>query len=363
MEFEELELRKIRLQLSNPFTTSNWSIESRELLILCGKVDGGWFYGETSVLPDPVYNHEAVYNSEEFLRRYVVPALKESETIDEYHRELSYLRGHPHSKSAGDQLLYNLKSSREERSLKDIIGGSQGSARCGVSLGVTDEKEIVEKVQGYLDQGYSRIKLKIKPGKDIEYVRKVRKHFPDMEIMADANSAYSLENAERLERLDEFNLSMIEQPLSHGDIVNHSVLNKRIETPICLDESIHSAEDVERAARIDACDIVNLKPQRIGGLRESMRIDQVCRENGMSMWIGGVLESGVGASTQIVAASLESVDHASDIASSSRYFREDIVDPEIQVKDGKVSIPDRSGMISPVDREKLKEKTVETWKF
>lgn len=363
MEFEELELRKIKLELRNPFTTSNWSIESRELLVLCGKVDGEWFYGETSVLPDPVYNHEAVYNAEEFLKRYVVPALKDSETVEEYHEELSYLRGHPHSKSAGDQLLHNLRSVREGKSLKEMIGGKRDSARCGVSLGVTGEEEIVEKVQEYLDQGYSRIKLKIKPGQDVEYVRKVRKHFPEIEIMADANSAYTLKDVERLKDLDEFNLSMIEQPLSHGDIVNHSELNERIETPICLDESIHSAEDVRRAARIDACDIVNLKPQRVGGLRESVRIDKACRENDMSMWIGGVVESGVGASTQVVAASLESVEHASDIASSSRYFHEDVVDPEIKVENGEVRVPDRPGMVSPVDREKLEEKTVEKWSF
>lgn len=363
MEFEELELRKISLELRNPFTTSNWSIDSRELLILCGKIDDEWFYGETSVLPDPVYNHEAVYNAEEFLKRYVITALNESDTVEEYHDELSYLRGHPHSKSAGDQLLYNLRSARDGRSLKDIIGGTQESVSCGVSLGVTEEEEIVEKVQGYLDQGYRRIKLKIKPGKDVEYVRKVRKHFPDVEIMADANSAYELSQMDRLRDLDQFSLSMIEQPLSHGDIVNHSVLNKKIDTSICLDESIHSAEDVRRAARVNACDIINLKPQRVGGLRESVRIDQACRENEMSMWIGGVLESGIGASAQIVAGSLGSVDYASDIASSSRYFHEDVVEPDIKVKSGKVDVPDRPGMVNPVSRQKLEDKTVEKWVF
>ncbi|QGA80368.1 o-succinylbenzoate synthase [Candidatus Nanohalobium constans] len=363
MDFEKLELRKAGLDLVNPFETSNWRIETREVLILCGKKNGEWVYGETSVLPDPVYNHESTQTAQEFIKKYVIPAVKDSNSVEDYWNNISYLKGHPHAKSSGDQLLHHRQSVNQEKSLKDIINGAGDVAECGVSLGVTDEDKIVEKVQGYLDQGYKRIKLKIKPGKDIGYVRKVRKHFPDVDLMADANSAYSLSHKDRLKKLDSFDLQMIEQPLSHDDLVNHSVLNNYIDTPICLDESIHSAEDVKRASRIDACSIVNLKPQRVGGIKESVKINQACKEEDMKMWMGGVIESGIGASTQIILSSLSEIKFPGDIGASSRYFEEDIVNPEIKVNNGQIKIPDNPGLTNSVDRGKLKEKTMEKWTF
>lgn len=363
MDFDKLELRKVGLELVNPFETSNWKMETREVLILGAKKDGRWVYGETSVLPNPVYNHEWIYSAEEFLRSYVIPALKSSNSIDKYWDEIGHLKGNPHAKSAGDQLLHYWKSREQKKPLKEVIGGSHNSARCGISLGVTDEDKIVDKVQNYLDQGYERIKLKIRPGKDIDYVRKVRNYFPEIDLMADANSAYSLSEIDRLRQLDEFNLQMIEQPLSHGDIVNHSVLNAEIETPICLDESIHSAEDVKRAARIDACSIINLKPQRVGGIRASVRINEACREHGMEMWMGGVIESGVGASTQVILSSLSQISYPGDIGSSSRYFKKDIVEPEIKVRNGKVEITEEEGLVNGVDRDTLEELTIEKRMF
>jgi O-succinylbenzoate synthase len=363
MEFADIELRKVELRMKNPFETSSFRIEDREIFVLAAKYNDKWIYGETSVLPDPAYNHEANFTAQNFIKNYVIPTRKEVNSIKGYWSRMSKLKGHPHAKSSGDQLLYYAKSLRQEKSLKNIIGGNQSTTSCGISIGVSDEEEIVDKVQNRIDQGYKRIKVKIKPGKDIEYIKKVRKHFPEIKLMADANSAYSLEHKDRLKKLDQFNLQMIEQPLSHDDIVNHSVLNSYIETPICLDESIKSAEDVRRASRVDACDIINLKPQRVGGIRESVKINEVCEEEGIDMWIGSVLESGIGASTLIHVSSLSQVNLPGDIAPSKRYFEGDIVEPEIEINQGNVEIPDKPGLTNKVDRNRLKEKTVKKWCF
>ena len=359
MEFDELGLRHINLELRDPFKTSFGTIEERNLLVLEAKKDGKWFYGETSPLQEPLYNHETTFTAKEVISRYVVKALKECSSIQDYRDRISGIKGHKLAKASGDQLLYHKKSVEEDKSISELIGGEHEYAECGISVGLTDEDEIVEKIQDFLDKGYQRVKLKIKPGQDIEYVRKVRENFPDLEIMADANSAYTLDDIEHLKKLDQFDLSMIEQPLGDSDIVNHSVLAEELETSICLDESIHSLEDVKRAARTDACEIINLKPQRVSGLHESKKINEFCRENGMKLWIGGLVESGIGQSSAVIASSLSEVSFAGDIASSRKYFYEDVIDPEIEVVNGRVKVPNRPGFSGGVDREKLKEKTVE----
>lgn len=363
MEFDEIGLRHINLELRDPFRTSFGTIEERNLLILEAKKDGEWFYGETSPLQEPLYNHETTFTAKEVISRYVVEALKNCSSIEDYHERMSSIKGHRLAKASGDQLLYHKKSVEEDKSISELLGGTHEYAECGISVGLTDEDEIVEKIESFLDKGYQRVKLKIKPGQDIEYVRTVRENFPDLEIMADANSAYTLDDVKRLRKLDQFDLSMIEQPLGDSDIVNHSILAEKIETPICLDESIHSAEDVKRAAKIDACEIINLKPQRVSGLHESKKINKICRENGIKLWIGGLVESGIGQSSAVIASSLSEVSFAGDIASSQKYFYEDIIDPEIEVKDGRVKVPERPGFVGEVDREILKEKTVERREF
>ncbi len=363
MEFDELGLRHINLELRNPFRTSFGTIEERNLLILEAKKDGKWFYGETSPLQEPLYNHETTFTAKEIISRYVTEAVKEASSIEDYHDRMSSIKGHRLAKASGDQLLYHMKSVKDDRPISELIGGSQSHAECGISVGLTDEEEIVEKVQDFVDKGYQRVKLKIKPSQDLEYVEMVREHFPELEIMADANSAYTLDDVERLRKLDQYNLSMIEQPVGDSDIVNHGILNEKIETPICLDESIHSAEDVKRAAKINAADIINLKPQRVSGLHESKKINEICKENGIKLWIGGLVESGIGQSSAVIASSLSEVAFPGDIASSQKYFYEDIIDPEIEVKDGRVKVPERPGFVGEVDRERLKEKTVEHRKF
>jgi O-succinylbenzoate synthase len=363
MDFEQIALRHIRLELRSPFETSFGAIKERNLLILEAKKDGEWFYGETSPLQEPLYNHETTFTAEEIISRYVIDAVKEASSIEEYHEKISSIKGHRLAKASGDQLLYHFRSVKEGKPISDLVGGTQSHAECGISIGLTRYNEIVEKVQKFVDKGYQRVKLKIKPGNDIGYVKTVRDKFPELEIMADANSAYTLDDIDRLRKLDQYNLSMIEQPLGDRDIVNHRTLNEKIETSICLDESIHSAEDVKRAVKINAADIINLKPQRVSGLYESRKINKVCKENSMEMWIGGLVESGIGQSSAVIASSLSEVSYPGDIASSQKYFYNDVIQPEIEVTNGRVKVPEEPGFVGKVDRGKLEEKTVDRQEF
>ena len=360
MRFEEIEVRRVELPLKEPFETSFGVIEKRNLAVISAKRNGRYFYGEASAQFAPLYNHETTSSDLDFIKRFVVPALKDSGSIEEYNQKMEAYRGNPLAKAAGEFLLHHVKSVEEQKPLKELLGVDREYAECGVSVGLQENSQkLVEKVKEYRKEGFKRAKIKIKPGKDVEYIKAVREEFPDFELMADANSAYTLEDVDTLKQLDQFDLSMIEQPLAHRDIIDHSKLAKEIETPICLDESIRSVEDVEKAVKLGSCEVINLKPQRVGGLEEAKKIDEVCRENNISAWIGGHLESGIGASFAIVASGMPSVEFPNDIAPSSRYFEEDILEDEIEMEDGKIKIPEEPGLYSEVDRETLEKYTTE----
>lgn len=364
MNFDEIEVRRIELPLKEPFETSFGIIKKRNLAVIAAKKDGKYFYGEASAQFAPLYNHETTSSDLDFIRRFVVPALKEAESIEDYNDKMEAYRGNPLAKAAGEFLLYHMKSVEEEKSLKEILGVERDYAECGVSIGLQESPEdLVEEVRKYKEEGFRRAKIKIKPGKDIEYLEAVRDKFPDYSMMADANSAYTLEDMETLKEIDQFDLSMIEQPLSHRDIIDHAKLAEEIDTPICLDESIRSAEDVRKAAELGACEVVNLKPQRVGGLRKAMKIDILCREHGIPTWIGGHLESGIGATFAVTASGMKSVNFPNDIAPSSRYFDEDVLVEEIEMNNGRIKIPEEPGLYAEVNREVLKKYTTERETF
>lgn len=360
MNFSEIEVRHVELPLKEPFKTSFGIIQKRNLAVIAAKKDGKYFYGEASAQFAPLYNHETTTSDIDFIVKFVVPALKEAESIEEYNQKMSTYRGNPLAKAAGEFLLYHVKSVEEQKPLKEIVGANKEYAECGVSVGIQESPtKLVEKVSKYKQEGFGRAKIKIKPGKDVEYIKAVREEFPEYELMADANSAYRLEDAEILQHLDKFDLTMIEQPLSHRDIIDHAKLADKIETSICLDESIRSAEDVRKAAEIGACEVINLKPQRAGGLKEAMKIDRYCREKGISAWIGGHLESGIGASFAVVASGMPSITFSNDVAPSQRYFYEDVLKEEIEMNGGRIKIPEEPGLYSEVDREVLERYTTE----
>ncbi|MFB6203482.1 MAG: o-succinylbenzoate synthase [Candidatus Nanohaloarchaea archaeon] len=358
MNFENLELRHVKLPLKNPFETSFGKIEDRNLVLLSGEVGGERFYGEASAQFAPLYNHEFTETDLEFIKQFAVPALRDSETVEEYREKVSGYRGSPMAKSAGEFLMLHARSVREGESLTEMIGGEPGEAVCGASIGLQDSPEdLVERVGELKDRGFHRAKIKIKPGKDLEYLREVRERFPDYPLMADANSAYTMDQLQRLKGLDRHDLQMVEQPLGSRDLYRHSKLAERIETPICLDESIRSAEDARKAAEMGAAEIINLKPQRVGGLIESREINRVARENGIDLWIGSLLESGIGASFLAASAGLSEVSYPNDLAPSSRYFEEDLVKPEIEMRDGRIEIPGEPGLKGDVVREKVRKHT------
>lgn len=364
MAFDEIELRRITLELNTPMETSLGVEATRDLVILGAKQDGQWVYGEASPMSHYRYNHETADTAMAIAREYVIPAVREVNSIEEYHERLAPIRGHRMATSLGDQVLHYAKSLEEGCSVAALLEGTHETAYCGVSIGLADDDAIVETIERYRDQGYRRIKVKIKPGRDVEYLRHIRDHFPTIDLMVDANSAYTLDDADHLAQLDAFDLLMLEQPLAEGDLVNHSLLAERLETPICLDESIVTAEDVRRADRIGACDIVNLKPLRVGGFRPSVEVNRACSAAGMDMWIGGMLESGIGQSMAIIASSLSEVRYPGDIGDSTkRYFREDVVEPPIQPVDGAVPVPTAPGLGRTVERDRLQDHTVEVERF
>lgn len=358
MNFERFEIRHLEIPLKEPFETGFGEIKNRNVVILAGfDEEGRRFYGEASSQFAPLYNHEHKASVMEFLEKFVVPSLKDAEGVDEYNKLISCYRGNLMAKSAGEMLLHHRKLVEEGRTLSKLFEGAKDKVGCGVSIGIQDSpEELVEEVRKYKDRGYLRAKLKIKPGSDLEYLEAVRDEFPEYDLMVDANSSYSLSYLDRLKKLDSFDLEMLEQPLGHRDIVNHSMLAQELKTPICLDESVRSVEDVYRAAKLDACQVINLKPQRVGGINESKKINSACEEHEIDMWIGGLVESGIGAMYQLAAASMSQVNRPSDISPQSRYFSEEIVDKP-EMKNGYIKIPSALDFGSRINHQKLEKLT------
>ena len=249
------------------------------------------------------------------------------------------------AKAAVEMAAYDLEAKLKGERLADRVGGVRDTVQVGVSIGLqpTDE-ELYRKVEGFVEQRYSRIKIKIKPGRDIEMLTGVRERFPDLPMMADANSAYTLDDAAKLQLLDELDLMMIEQPLAYDDYLDHARLQERLDTPICLDESIRSLRDAELAVELGACRIINVKPGRVGGIRSSKAIHDLCVERGVALWCGGMLESGVGRAHNVALATLPGFTLPGDISASRRYWHEDIVDPEFSVEDGEIRVPEGPGI-------------------
>jgi len=264
------------------------------------------------------------------------------------------------AKAAVETACWDLEAKRAGVPLWRHLGGVQAEIPCGVSIGIQDSPEaLLEKIGGELAAGYQRIKIKIKPGWDREVVERVRARFPDIRLMVDANSAYTLEDAPMLRALDEYGLMMIEQPLAYDDREDHAKLQRQIKTPVCLDESIRSAEDARKAIELGACRVVNVKLGRVGGHAEAARVEAVCREAGLPVWCGGMLESGIGRAHNIAMATLGGFTLPGDVSASSRYWHEDIIEPPVTVTPhGTIAAPDRPGIGFEVRRDLVERLTV-----
>jgi O-succinylbenzoate synthase len=270
------------------------------------------------------------------------------------------VRGHRMAKAAIENASWDLEARQAGLPLWNYLGGTQREIACGVSIGIQDTPEILlEKIEKEVAAGYQRIKIKIKPGWDVKIVERVRKQFPDIRLMGDANSAYTLADVSLFKELDRFNLMMIEQPLAHDDIFDHAILQQQIETAVCLDESIHSAEDARHAIDLKSCRVINVKLGRVGGHAEAQRLERIARESKVPVWCGGMLEAGIGRAHNIAMATLAGFTLPGDVSASARYWEEDIIEPPVTVSArGTIAAPDRPGIGFEVKLSRLDALTV-----
>jgi O-succinylbenzoate synthase len=344
-----IELREIRLPLVCFFETSfGRTTERRIVLAQVVDIDGAEGWGECTAGEGPFYSEEWTETAWATLKDFLAPMVVGHEADDAaaVYDLMKRVRGHRMAKAAIETACWDLEAKRAGVPLWKHLGGVNKEIPCGVSIGIQDSPEaLLEKIEKELADGYQRIKIKIKPGWDIDIVRRVRERFPEIRLMGDANSAYALSDVTLFKTLDEYNLMMIEQPLAHDDIFDHAELQKQIKTPVCLDESVHFAEDAKHAIELGACRIINVKLGRVGGYGEAKRVEQICRENGIPVWCGGMLESGIGRAHNIAMATLPGFTLPGDVSASSRYWKEDIIAPAVTVSArGTIAAPDKPGI-------------------
>jgi O-succinylbenzoate synthase len=342
-----IELRLIGLPLVSPFRTS-FGVETEKVCVLARVMtDDGEGWGECVAGRDPGYSEEFNGGAWLVLREFLAPALLEAGDVsaDALERVLSGVRGNPMAKATLVDAFLDADLRAAGRSLAEHLGAVRDRVTCGVSVGITTTTEqLLEQVDGYLRDGYRRIKLKIEPGLDVERVAAVREAHPDIALSVDANAAYTLDDTDVFLALDAFNLLMIEQPLHQDDVVRHAELQRRIRTDICLDESIRSAADATAAIELGACRIVNIKQGRVGGVPEAKRIHDVAFDAGLPVWCGGMLETGIGRATNLALAGLAGFTLPGDTSASSRYFADDITDPFVMDPDGTMALPSGPGI-------------------
>jgi len=348
MRLRKITPREIHLPLIAPFETSFGVSELRRILLVETDVDGVIGWGESTAGEDPYYSYETVETAWHIIRDYLWPLLRGKEfasTADVWDM-LAPVRGHNMAKGGLEAAIWDAEAKQKNVPLAKLLGGTLDEIICGVSIGIQPSMDaLLAKVEKELAAGYQRIKIKIKPGKDIEPTRALRERFPRIRLMVDANSAYTLKDAAHLKRLDAFYLIMIEQPLGWDDIYSHVELQRQLDTPICLDECIHDYEHARAAIEIGACRIINIKLGRVGGHTAARRIHNLCHSKGIPVWCGGMLESGIGRAHNIAMSTLPNFTLPGDVSASRRYWAEDIIEPEVEVtRQGTIRVPTAPGI-------------------
>jgi O-succinylbenzoate synthase len=347
MKIEGITLREIHLPLVHFFETSFGRLYSRRILLVTVHSEGidGW--GESVVGEDPFYSSEWIDSAWPTLTQYLIPALlgKRIDTARDCPALFGKVRAHRMAKAGLENALWDAEATQKKQPLWKLLGGTRRQIPCGVSIGIQDSVEqLLEKIQVELAAGYRRIKIKVKPGWDVNVLERIRSRWADITLSCDANSAYTLDLVEHLRKFDQFNLLMIEQPLWHDDIYYHARLQKELRTSICLDESIVSVRSAALAAESSACRIINVKVGRVGGFSEALKIHDLCRAQKIPVWCGGMLETGIGRAHNIALSTLENFSLPGDVSASKRYWKEDIIDPEVEVSsDGMIAISDDAG--------------------
>jgi o-succinylbenzoate synthase len=348
MRLGQITLREIRMALVTPFETSFGSIRERRILLLEVSVNGISGWGEVVAGETPFYHPETVETAWHILRDFIWPMLQGQEirSAGEVWGRLARIRGHNMAKGGLEAALWDAEAHRQGVPLWKLLGGTREEIPCGVSIGIRPTlEELTGAVERALSAGYQRIKIKIKPGWDVQPVARLREKFPRLRLMVDANSAYRLEDWPRLKQLEAFYLMMIEQPLGWDDFYTHAELQKKLETPICLDECIHSEEHARAAMELGACRIINLKLGRVGGYTPARRIHDLSAAHHIPVWCGGMLESGIGRAHNIALSTLPNFSLPGDVSASRRYWEEDIIDPAVEVTpQGTIRVPTSPGI-------------------
>ena len=367
MKIARIELCHIEIELVSPFTTSMGTEYKEEHIIVRVDAEGITGWGECVAEGTPFYSYETVQTAWHILQDFLIPSIlrKDINSIDEMIKSYSNVRGHRMAKAGIESALWDVFAKSKNISLSKMLGGTRDKIDVGVSIGIQNsESELINRVSGYLNEGYKRIKIKISPGNDIQYIKALRKEFPEIILQVDANSAYSLNDVELFKEMDDYNLLLIEQPLGYEDIYDHSKLQRELKTPICLDESIHSLDDTRAAIELDSCKVINIKPGRVGGFTESKLIHDYCASKNIPVWCGGMLESGIGRAGNIALASMSNFTLPGDISASKRYYKEDLVEPEFVVNiDGTMDVPNQPGIGVEVNLKRLEKVTVSKASF
>jgi O-succinylbenzoate synthase len=362
MKIEAITLREIQMPLVHFFETSFGRTYSRRILLLTAHCDGVEGWGECVAAEDPFYSSEWTESAWLTITHYLAPALlgRSLESARDCGTLFGKVRGHRMAKAALENALWDAEAKQKNLPLWKLLGGTRTEVPCGVSIGIQDSVEqLLEKIQVELAAGYRRIKIKVKPGWDVRVLEKIRSRWADITLSCDANSAYTLDQVEQLREFDQFNLLMIEQPLWDDDIFYHARLQKELRTAICLDESIVNARAAAAAVETGACRIINIKVGRVGGFSEAKKIHDVCQSQKIPVWCGGMLESGIGRAHNIALSTLENFSLPGDVSASKRYWKEDIIDPEVQVSpQGMIAISDQPGTGYRVKEDLIEELTV-----
>ena len=361
MRIERAVLRELPLRLHEYFEISSGGMQDRRILLLTVFADGLEGWAECVAPEEPNYSYETTDTAWHVLTDFILPAVVGREWSDpsETLAATAWVRGHRMAKASVEMAAWDLWARSRGESLSRALGGEREKVRVGVSVGLKpSDTELVDTVGSYVEAGYARVKIKIKPGRDIEMLAAVRERFPDVELMADANSAYRLADIPRLRELDSLRLMMIEQPLAHDDYVEHARLQEELATPVCLDESIRSSADARLALALQSCRVVNIKPGRVGGLLESRSIHDLMLAENLPVWCGGMLESGIGRAHNLALASLPGFTLPGDISESRRYWTRDIVSPEFVMDRGSMRVPTDPGIGIEIDLERIRALTV-----
>jgi O-succinylbenzoate synthase len=361
MKIDSITLHHISMPLTAPFETSFGRETDRQCIIITLQANGLTGYGECVASHDPGYSYETTGTAWHILKDFIAPLILGNEIVDalDFQKRVEKIRGHHLAKAGVEMAIWDLLGKRDGKSLKEMFGGEKNAVEVGVSVGIQESADtMLQTVDVFLEKGYRRIKIKIKPGREVEETTAIRKQYPDLRLQVDANSAYTLDTANALKPLDDLNLLLIEQPLFEDDIWDHRKLQAEFKTPICLDESIVSPRHARYALEMEACRNINIKPGRVGGLSQAIMIHDYCRERNIPVWCGGMLETGIGRASNLAIATLPGYVLPGDISASDRYYHRDITNERFVLNDDStIDVPNAPGLGVTIDEEALRSFT------